>query len=101
MSRGISKLQQRILDTLGDGLDRSERFYNPGPLDTPELLESLEHGGFFPDNGGCLRHRLFAVRRACRSLERRGLIRGEKVIAVDCGPRPVCWEIVATATSSA
>jgi hypothetical protein len=74
----MSALQASILDIL----TRKRLIYYPnGHMSTPELLEELVDRNFYPllpENGG-RKKALYSIRRACETLQDRGLISGSPV----------------------
>jgi hypothetical protein len=83
MSRGLSRLQQGILDLM-TGEARPKVYASPDSLETGELLEEMTACGFI--SGRERKQALFTIRRACISLVRRGLLEGKYVPFFDhCG----------------
>lgn len=72
MSRGLGRLQAAILALL-NGSARTRVFVAGGrEFTTDELLEELEEAGVLKSAGN-RKAAMFAIRRACRGLEERGL----------------------------
>jgi len=96
MSRGISKSQQIIFGLL-NGLEDG-RVYDDldHGCDTAELLEELLVRGLVNEDAP-RKQQMFTVVRACRSLERRGLLEGEMVTDAD---HPHCKTLHWTAAVS-
>jgi hypothetical protein len=93
MCSGLSAGQQ-VIDGLLYGSLSGEVYENTDDgCDTAELLEELLARGLI-NSSAPRKQQMFTVVRACRSLERRGLIRGERVQDVD---HPHCWTIHWTA----
>lgn len=75
MSKGLGKLQKRILGLL-EGSVKTEVYAQSRTYTTRELLEELiEQGIVSPD--APRKTAMFTVRRACKSLLNRGLIEGK------------------------
>lgn len=92
MSRGLSKLQNRIVDLVEGRVPARERVYGGTVLTTLELVVELASEGFLPDGmPGGRKQEQFTVRRACRSLERRGRIRCEGRFRDDAGKLVLTW----------
>jgi hypothetical protein len=93
MSSGLSR-GQSVIDGLLYGSLSGEVYDNLDEgCDTSELLEELLARDLVNPSAP-RKQQMFTVVRACRSLERRGLIRGERVKDVD---HPHCWTIHWTA----
>ena len=94
MSRGLSKFQRDIVGAVASSFGKTAT--------TVELLGLLKSLGWFSDREVPHSQRLFVIRRACRSLERRGLLAGELQFAeYGDGPmttlvRTVCWSATGT-----
>jgi hypothetical protein len=94
MSRGLSLAQKVILGLL-QGTEIGEVYSAPDEgCDTAELLEELQVRGFINPRAP-RKQQMFTVVRACKSLERRGLIESESVVDVD---HPHCRTIRWTAS---
>jgi len=90
MSRGQSKLQREIAGLL-DGSLKGQVFHCAGGLCTAELLEELIERGTI-DERVPRKAALFTIRRACRSLVKRGVLDVES--AFDCDlpwVTVLCW----------
>lgn len=98
MSRGLSRIQQAIVGLLR-GEVRRNCYSGGGSLTTGELAEELEALGLvdreWPKHW---RQSVFVVRRACRSLLRRGLVTGKYE---RCNDPPVVMTIEWTAVRNA
>ncbi|MGF1633506.1 MAG: hypothetical protein ACFCVE_06610 [Phycisphaerae bacterium] len=88
MPRGLSERQRTII-ALFDG-SRRRLVYGEGPLTTSELMEELVEAGDLPKG---IRRDIarFTIRRACRSLERRGHLASKPVIVDDTGGTAIEW----------
>ncbi len=81
MSKGLSKQQTAILGLLRGDVVR-QCFAGSGELTTDELAEELIEHGLLRDSMPN-KQRLSTVRRACDSLQRRGLVASRYVIHCD------------------
>ena len=88
MSRGPGKVQGAIAG-LFDGT-RPRRLFGSGALTTGELPDELAEAGLF--EGTPRRQALFAVRRACDGLVRRGVLAGSYTRDCETFSRTVSWE---------
>jgi hypothetical protein len=99
MSRGLSKMQMTILGLL-QGTERGLVFSGGREWTTGELLAELTERGRI---GESVRRKiaLYTVRRACNSLQVRGLIDGEYTIDCDHpGANTISWSIKEESTPS-
>lgn len=82
MSRGLSVGQQVIVGLLDGSLSGLVYGHIEEGCDTAELLEELLARELVNPLAS-RKQQMFTVVRACRSLERRGLVKGESVVDVD------------------
>lgn len=78
MGRGLSRTQRIILGLLDGSVEGAVYEGLDQGCDTAELLEELLERGFLRASTP-RKQRMFTVVRACRSLERRGLLLGTYV----------------------